>query len=157
MEGFADQALRSALVVLIDASADVDDKLAAAWVVRCVLGRSTGTEAMIAGVAGALVRVLDAPEVIPLLAAALRSRVVDRSRVAGAFARAADHALANQHMAALHGLVLEMLDEPTWCDRVRDEHGAPALGWALDGLPERRTEALLLIGVWLRTRGSVPP
>ena len=156
VEGFADQALRSALAVLVDANADVDDKVAAAWVVRCVLGRSSATEAMITDVAGALVHVLDAPDAIPLLATALRSRRVDRTRVGVAFTRAADRALARRRFEAVHWLVLEMLDESAWADHVRDDYGAAALGWALDGLPSRRTEALLAIGSWLLVRDGVP-
>jgi hypothetical protein len=157
MGAFVDRALRSALAVVVDTSADEDDQVAGAWVVRCLLPRMDATEAMITDVAGALLRALDAPVAISLLATALRSGVVDRSRVAGAFARAADRAVAEQHLSGLHSLLIEMLDEPTWRDRVRDEHGVSALRWALDGLPERRTEALLFVGAWLRTRGSVPP
>jgi hypothetical protein len=148
--------MRSALEVLIDPRADDDDRLTAAWIVRCTFGRSSATEAMIADVAGALRHAVDAPGTVPLLSAALRSRAVDRSRVAGAFACAADHALTHGHLAGLHEVVLEALDEPTWSGRIREEHGVAALGWALDDLPGRRTEALLAIGSWLLVRDGVP-
>jgi hypothetical protein len=114
------------------------------------------SEAVCADVARALVHVLDVPETVHFLMSALRSRTVGPSRVTLAVTHAADRALANQLFEALHAVVMEALDEPAWHDLVRDEHGAAALEWALAGLPGRRTETLLLIGAWVRARGSLP-
>ena len=71
--------------------------------------------------------------------------------------RAAGLAFRQGCLPGLHALLLGVFDDPVWAELARDKHGAAAFAWAIADLPGRRTEALMLLGGWIRVRDLIPP
>jgi len=142
--------------VLLDLRATPEERTDAAWVIRGLFARVPPTEALIADVGRALACNLDAPGALARLLVVLQARTVDASRTRCAVSRAADLAFRQGCLPGLHTLVLAAFDNAAWGDIARDEHGAAAFTWAIGDLPMRRTEALMLVGGWIRLRDAVP-
>lgn len=156
MDTFAERAISMALAVLLDPRRRADERTDAAWVVRGLFRRVPATEARVADVGRALAANLDAPGALARLLVVLQAPGVDTSRTKTAVARAAEMALRQECLPGLHTLVLAAFDDPAWYELARDKHGAAAFTWAIADLPGRRTEALMLVGGWIRVRGVVP-
>ncbi|MGO9836759.1 MAG: hypothetical protein ACLP1X_21390 [Polyangiaceae bacterium] len=156
METFSERAMAGALAVLLDPKTAEEDRTDAAWVVRGLHRRVPLTEALIADVGRALRCNLGAPGALARLLVVLHDPGVDASRTKNAVARAAELALQRGCLPGLHTLVLAAFDDPAWSEIARDEYGAAAFAWAISDLPARRTEALMLLGGWIRLRDAVP-
>jgi len=156
MDTFAEREISMALAVLLDPRRRAEERADAASIVRGLFRRVPVTEALVADVGRALAVNLDAPVALARLLVVLRASGVDASRTRCAVSLAADLAFRHGCLPGLHTLILAAFDDPAWSELARDEHGAAAFTWAIADLPARRTEALMLLGGWIRVRDAVP-
>jgi hypothetical protein len=156
MDTYAQRAMSAALVVLLDSRMAAEERTDAAWVVRGLWSRWLMTEALVADIGHALKCNLDAPGALARLLVVLRAPGVDASRTANAVGQATALAFRRGHIRGLHTLLLAALDDPAWFEIARDDYGAAVFAWAISDLPARRTEAVMLLSVWIRLQDAVP-
>jgi len=154
---YAEETLARAIVVLGDAHAPDDDREDAARVIQAILVRACPSEAVLADLLSALGRALNVHLAIRRVLGEVQRLRPDAmvERAGRGVERLMAQAYQDDHHA-LAELLLVAFEHELWARLLRDEWGKAATRWAVNGLPERKYPAALLISGWLHAFSKVP-